>query len=191
MENKLNTENKPALIEDNVVVTMDYELTVDGEIVDSSTDGDPIVFLQGAEQIARGLEKAIYGLKEGDEKQVVVAPADGYGEYDPEALVEVARSEFPADFPLEPGLEITVHSDENDEELEDEMMEATVVEVGKFVVKLDFNHPLAGKTLNFKIKIVDLREATQEEIEHGHVHGDEDEDVFEFEDEDFDELEEE
>lgn len=190
MENKLNTDQTPALIEDDVVVTMDYVLTVDGEIVDSSENGNPIVFLQGSEQIAIGLEKALYGLKVGDEKEVVVSPEDGYGEYDPEALVEVARSEFPADFPLEPGLEITVHSDEDDEEMEDEMMEATVVEVGKFVVKLDFNHPLAGKTLNFKVKILELREATLEEISHGHVHGDED-DMFEFEDEDFDELEEE
>ncbi len=182
----MNTESKPEIIKDDVVVTLAYELRIDGEIVDSSEDGDPIVFLQGSNQIVPGLEKALYGMKVGDSREVSVSPDEGYGEYDLEAITEVARDEFPDDFPLEPGIEITVHTEESDEEYE-EVMEATVLEVGKFVVKLDFNHPLAGKKLDFKVTVVDLREASLEEVEHGHVHGDDDE--FEFDDEDLDELE--
>jgi FKBP-type peptidyl-prolyl cis-trans isomerase SlyD len=184
----LNTENTPLVIADNVVVTLDYELTIDDQVVDSSDDGDPIIFLQGAGQIIAGLEKSIYGMKTGDTKQVIVAPEDGYGEIDSEEIVEVPRDEFPDDFPLEPGVEITVNSENEDDEDEDgELLEATILSVSEDTVTLDFNHPLAGKTLTFKVKVLDIREATAEELEHGHVHGDEDE--FYFDDEDFDDDE--
>jgi FKBP-type peptidyl-prolyl cis-trans isomerase SlyD len=206
MENKLNTENKSILIEDNLVVTMDYELRIDGEVVDSSEEGEPIIFLQGTGQIIPGLEKSIYGLKVGDKKTVTVQPKDGYGEIDPESIVEVPKDEFPDDFPLELGVEITVHTDneEEDEDLEDEdleveddddeeddddLMEATIVAINEDTVTLDFNHPLAGKTLTFSVNIIDVREATPEELEHGHAHGDDSE--FYFEDEDFDEIDDE
>ncbi|MBW6471672.1 MAG: peptidylprolyl isomerase [Anaerolineaceae bacterium] len=186
----MDTENKPFVVEDNVVVTMNYSLSIDGEVVDSSEgeDNDPIIFLQGTGQIIPGLEKSIYGLKVGDKKSVTVDPKDGYGEVDPESIVEVPKDEFPEDFPLELGVEITVNADDEDEEGEEEM-EATIVAVNESTVTLDFNHPLAGKTLNFDVHIIDIREATSEEVEHGHVHGDDSE--FYFEDEDFDELDEE
>ncbi|PKO07713.1 MAG: peptidylprolyl isomerase [Chloroflexi bacterium HGW-Chloroflexi-3] len=186
----MDTENKPFVVEDNVVVTMNYSLSIDGEVVDSSEgeDNDPIIFLQGAGQIISGLEKSIYGLKIGDKKSVTIDPKDGYGDIDPESIVEVPKDEFPKDFPLELGVEITVNADDEDEEGEEEM-EATIVAVNESTVTLDFNHPLAGKTLNFDVHIIDIREATSEEIEHGHVHGDDSE--FYFEDEDFDELDEE
>ncbi len=186
----MDTENKPFVVEDNVVVTMNYSLSIDGEVVDSSEgeDNDPIIFLQGAGQIISGLEKSIYGLKVGDKKSVTVDPKDGYGDIDPESIVEVPKDEFPKDFPLELGVEITVNADDEDDE-GDEEMEATIIAVNDTTVTLDFNHPLAGKTLNFDVHIIDIREATSEEIEHGHVHGDDSE--FYFEDEDFDELDEE
>jgi len=182
----LNTENKPMVVEDNLVVTMDYELKVNGEVVDSSEEGDPIVFLQGAGQIILGLEKSIYGLKVGDKKYVVVKPNEGYGDIDHESIVEVPKEEFPEDFPLELGVEITVHTD--DDEDSDEEMEATITAIGDDTVTLDFNHPLAGKELHFSVNILEIREATPEEIEHGHVHDDHGD--FYFEDEDFDELDE-
>lgn len=189
LERKLNTENQPIMIEDNLVVTMDYELRIDGEIVDTSEDGDPIIFLQGSGQIIPGLEKEIYGLKKGDQKTIRVEPKEGYGEIDPESVVEVPKDEFPEDFPLELGVEITVNTEDvDDEEAEDEEMEATIVAINKDTVTLDFNHPLAGKTLEFSVNILDIREASAEEIEHGHAHGDDSE--FYFEDEDFDELDE-
>lgn len=200
MENKLNTENKPIMIEDNLVVTMDYELSIEGEVVDSSDENEPIIFLQGTGQIIPGLEKSIYGLKVGDKKLIIVQPKDGYGEIDPESIVEVPKDEFPDDFPLELGVEITVHTDNEEEEVEEEdvelddddddeeEMEATIVAINEKTVTLDFNHPLAGKVLTFSVNILDVREATPEELEHGHAHGDDSE--FYFEDEDFDEVDE-
>jgi len=185
----LNTENQPIKIADNNVVTMDYELRIDGEVVDTSEDGDPIVFLQGAGQIIPGLEKAIYGLTAGDKKSVTVAPEDGYGEIDPDSIVEVPKDEFPEDFPLELGVEITVNTEDEDDESLEEEMEATIVAINEDTITLDFNHPLAGKSLNFDVSILEVREATPEEIEHGHVHGEDSE--FYFEDEDFDELDDE
>lgn len=186
----MDTENKPFVVEDNVVVTMNYSLSIDGEVVDSSEgeDNDPIIFLQGGGQIIPGLEKSIYGLKVGDKKSVTVDPKDGYGEIDPESIVEVPKDEFPKDFPLELGVEITVNADDEDEEGDDEM-EATIIAVNENTVTLDFNHPLAGKNLNFDVHIIDIRDATTEEIEHGHVHGDDFD--FYFENEDFDELDQE
>ncbi len=190
MELKLNTQNKPLVVEDNFVVTMNYSLKIDGEVVDTSfgDDNDPIIFLQGAGQIVYGLEKSIYGLKAGEKKSIIVDPKEGYGEIDPESIVDVPKDEFPQDFPLEVGVEITVNADNEDEDGDDEM-EATIVAVKKDTVTLDFNHPLAGKELHFDVEIVDIREATSEEIEHGHAHGDDEE--FYFEDEDFDEFEDE
>ncbi len=188
----MNTENKPDVISENIVVTLDYELTVDGEIVDSSEEGEPIIFLQGAGQVIPGLEKALNGMKVGDTKKVVVPAVDAYGELDEDAIVEVPRDEFPADFPLEIGLEISVQMDEEedsdedfDDEEDDDMMEAVIDAFNDETVTLNFNHPLAGKVLTFDVKVVELRFATEEEIEHGHVHGDDLE--FYFDDEDFEE----
>ncbi len=185
----MDTEKKPIMVEENLVITMDYSLSIDGEVIDSSEgeDSDPIIFLQGAGQIISGLEKSINGLKIGDKKSITVEPKEGYGEIDPEAIVEVPKDEFPKDFPLELGVEITVNSD--DDEDGDDEMEATIIAVDDKTVTLDFNHPMAGKTLNFDVHILDIREATPEEIEHGHVHGDDSD--FYFDDEDFDELDDE
>jgi FKBP-type peptidyl-prolyl cis-trans isomerase SlyD len=196
----LNTENKPDIIAENIVVTLAYELTVDGKFVDSSEDGEPIIFLQGAGQVIPGLEKALVGMKSGESKKIVVSAAEGYGEKDEDAVVEVPREEFPKDFPLAVGLEITVQtnedSDDDDSEIdededfedEDDMMEAIITDFNDETVTLDFNHPLAGKELTFDITVVDLRFASEEEIEHGHVHGDDFD--FYFDDEDFEEDEE-
>ncbi|KAA3642851.1 MAG: peptidylprolyl isomerase [Chloroflexi bacterium] len=154
---------KPAKVADNVVVSMEYTLTVEGDVVDSSKEAGPIEFLQGHANIIPGLESELYGLKVGDSKEVTVEPANGYGELDDEAFQEVARSEFPDEITPEIGMELQMRQGE-------QIIEATVVELGDEMIKLDFNHPLAGKTLNFSVKVADLREATQEEKDHGHVH---------------------
>lgn len=143
---------------------MDYELSIEGEIIDSSEPGDPLEFIQGFENIIAGLEKAIDGLSIGDSKEVFVKAADAYGEYDPDGFIEVPKAEFPEDIPMEVGLEISVTNDDGEE------MSAFIEEVSLESITLNFNHPLAGKDLNFKIKIVGIREATPEELEHGHVH---------------------
>lgn len=183
----MDKQQKPDKVGDDVVVSIDYTLTVDGAIIDSSDEEGPLEFLQGHGNIIPGLEQAMYGMKTGDSKRVVVTPEEGYGEYDPEAVMLVPRSEFPKDIPLKPGVELEVTDQEGDTQF------ARIVSLTKSEVKLDFNHPLAGKTLNFQVSVTDLRQPTDEELDHGHVHAahhhhDEDEDLeIELDDEDFDE----
>jgi len=150
----------------DLVVSMEYELTVDGEVLDATDAGDPIEFIQGYENIIAGLEKAVEGMAIGDSKEVFVKAAEAYGEYDADGFVEVPKAEFPEDIPMEVGVEISVTNDDGEE------MTAYIEEVSVESITLNFNHPLAGKDLNFKVKIVSIREATAEELEHGHVHFD-------------------
>jgi len=167
-------ENKPMIVADNVVVSLDYTLMVDNQVIDSSRDTEPIEFLQGYGNIIPGLERELYGMKPGESKSIEVLPKDGYGERDPEAVIDIPRIEFPEDIPLQEGLELQMQNVDGD------VLNAVILEVNGDNVKLDFNHPLAGRSLLFDVTVVALREATQEELEHGHVHsGDEDEE-FEF-----------
>lgn len=156
--------NQPEKIEKNVVVTLNYTLKVDGDTVDSSEGHEPIEFIQGQGHVIQGLESNLYGLQAGDRKEFVVLPGEGYGEVDPDALAEIPRSEFPAHIPLQPGVELLLKDEEGDE------MQAYIVEVGEENVKLNFNHPLAGKDMHFSVEVVSLRWATEEELDHGHVH---------------------
>jgi len=177
----LNTPKNPAVVADDVVVSMDYKLTVDSEVVDSSENDDPIEFLQGHGQIIPGLEQAIYGMKIGDEKTITILPADGYGEVEKDAFIQISRSEFPADIPAQVGISIQMQDEHG------EILDARIFEVATESITLDFNHPLAGKTLNFEVSVVDLRDPTAEELEHGHVHSEDfEEDDDEFEDDEFD-----
>ncbi|HPS41453.1 MAG TPA: peptidylprolyl isomerase [Anaerolineaceae bacterium] len=164
--------NSPELdkVRKDLVVSMDYELTVDGEMIDSSEENDPLEFIQGHEHIIPGLESAIEGMTVGESKEVFVKAEDAYGPFDPENFVEIPKSEFPEEIPLEVGIEIGIE-DENGEE-----QSAFIEEVTLDSVTLNFNHPLAGKDLNFKVKIVGIREATADELEHDHIHGHEHED---------------
>jgi FKBP-type peptidyl-prolyl cis-trans isomerase SlyD len=104
------------------------------------------------------------GMKVGDSKDVVVPPADGYGEYDDEAFMDVPRDQFPKDMPVEEGLELTVRDDSGQGRY------ARIESVEGETVRLNFNHPLAGDELHFNVKVVGLREPTDEELDHGHVH---------------------
>lgn len=178
----MDTQNKPREVADDVVVSIDYTLTVDGEVVDTTEGDEPLQFLQGHQNIIPGLEHELTGMKIGDSKQVVVPPTEAYGEVDPENIIEVPRTEFPPEIPLEPGTELEVKNADG------EVLSATIAEITGDTVKLDFNHPLAGKQLTFDVKIVDLRTATEEELAHGHVHYEDEGFDFE-EDEDFEEEE--
>lgn len=144
---------------------MEYTLHVDGQLVDSSEGRAPLEFLQGAGNIIPGLEEELYGMELGESKNVIVSAEDGYGELDPDAFVDVPRAQFPAEIPLEPGIELQVRDDTG------RVLLARIDRVDDQNVRLDFNHPLAGKELNFQVKIVGLRDATEEELQHGHVHG--------------------
>ncbi len=154
-------------VQDGCVVSMDYTLHVDGELVDTSSGRAPLEFLQGAGNIIPGLEDELYEMAVGESKKVVVAPVDGYGEFDSEAVVEVPREEFPPEIPLEVGVELQVTDESGNPML------ARITAVTDDLVVLDFNHPLAGKELHFDVKIVGLRDATDEEMEHGHAHDEE------------------
>ena len=158
------SDNKPEQVAKDLAVSIDYKLTVDGEIIDSSEAEGPLDYLHGHENIIPGLENELTGMKIGEQKTVSVAPEDGYGVVDESAVLDVPRSEFPDEVPLEIGIELEVTDEEGD------MLYATIVEVGDDVVSLDTNHPLAGKTLEFDVTIVDLRTASEEELAHGHVH---------------------
>jgi FKBP-type peptidyl-prolyl cis-trans isomerase SlyD len=154
-------------VADNIAVSMRYELSIDDEgIIDRSEENKPMEFVQGSGQIIPGLEKELYGMAVGEEKEVVVEPDDGYGEYDPEDVEKVSRSVFPANLDLEEGLSLWMRDPESGESFQ-----ATVVKIHQDTVVLDFNHPLAGETLYYHVKILDLRPATHEEIAHGHIHG--------------------
>ena len=151
-------------VQDGVVVSMEYTLRVDGEVIDSSIGQEPLQFLTGYGNIIPGLEREMMGMKVGDSKDVVVTAAEGYGEYDDQAFMDVPLSEFPKDMPVEEGLELTVRDDEGQSRY------ARVDSVEANSVRLNFNHPLAGDELHFNVKVVNLREPTDEELEHGHVH---------------------
>jgi FKBP-type peptidyl-prolyl cis-trans isomerase SlyD len=151
-------------VQDGLVVSMEYTLSVDGEVLDSSQDAGPLEFLAGHDNIVPGLEREMVGMKIGDSKDVLVLPEDGYGEFDAEAFMEVPRSEFPADMELEEGLELNVSDEDGEHQL------AFVESFNDETVRLDFNHPLAGAELQFNVKVVGLREPTAEELDHGHAH---------------------
>lgn len=152
------------VVADNTIVTLDYALKVDDELVDSSQDNGPIQFLQGAGHIVQGLERALYGMAVGETRQVQVQPADGYGEFDEDGYVEIPRSEFPATIPLEVGVEMQLRDQDGD------IFDVYIEEVKKDTILLNFNHPLAGKVLDFNVTVIGIRQASTEEIEHGHVH---------------------
>lgn len=163
------SENDKNVVQDGQVVTLAYTLTVDGEIVDSSEGSQPIQFIQGKRHIIIGLENELYGMTVGDKKDVVIKPEDGYGEVDADNFVDIPRDQFPGQIPLDLGVELEL-TDQNGE-----LMDARIASVEGDTVRLDFNHPLAGKELHFTVAVVDVREASDEELEHGHVHGDEEE----------------
>ena len=151
-------------VQNGVVVSMEYTLKIDGEVIDSSEGQAPLEFLAGHKNIISGLESEMLGMKVGDSKDVVVAPADGYGEYDEEAYLDVPSGQFPKDMKLEEGLELTVRDDSG------QARYARVESVEGETVRLNFNHPLAGDELHFNVKVLSLREPTAEELDHGHVH---------------------
>jgi len=144
---------------------MHYTLTDDsGEVLDSSSGRDPLAYLHGHSNIIPGLEKALEGKEAGYKSKVTVAPAEGYGEKNPEAVIEAPREHFPPEMTLAVGERVYADGPNG-------RISFTIVELTDTGAVLDANHPLAGKTLHFDVEIVEVRPATTEELEHGHVHG--------------------
>lgn len=174
---------KPDAVTDDVVVSLEYTLTVNNEIIDASEENEPLEYLQGHQNIIPGLERALYGMKIGDSKEVNISSTDGYGDVDPDAIIDIPRQEFPQDLELKPGTELQLQNQQG------ELLNAVVTSVTNEAIRLDFNHPLAGKDLFFRVTVVGLRTATEEELAHGHVHagGILDEEIeYEFEEDDDD-----
>ncbi len=151
-------------VENGVVVSIEYTLHVDGELLDSSEEQGPLQFLAGYGNIVPGLENEMIGMKIGDSKDVVVQPAEGYGEFDEQALMQVPRRDFPTDMPIEVDTELNVRDNEGNSKY------ARIESIDGEMVTLNFNHPLAGDELHFHVKVIGLREPTTEELDHGHVH---------------------
>lgn len=147
------------------VVSMAYTLTNDeGQVIDTSAGGEPLVYLHGAQNIIPGLENALVGKVVGDKLTVNVVAADGYGEYNPELVQVVSKHLFGGVEKIEAGMQFHAQTDYG-------MQVVTVAAVEGDEITVDGNHPLAGQNLNFDVEIMDIREASSEELEHGHVHG--------------------
>ncbi|MES9904573.1 MAG: peptidylprolyl isomerase [Sedimenticola sp.] len=152
-------------IEVNKVVSLAYTLTDEqGTVIDQSTDGS-FEYLHGAGNIIPGLENGLLGKKVGDKLNVEVAPEEGYGERNEEMIQSVGRDMFNPEDEINPGMQFQAQSPEG------QMMVVTVMDVNEESITIDGNHPLAGVNLNFEVEILALRDAVEEEIQHGHIHG--------------------
>ncbi len=148
----------------NSVVSIHYELSNDaGEILDTSAEGEPLVYLHGAHNIIPGLENQLIGKKVGDALKVKVQPEDGYGVQQAELIQQVPRDAFPDPDNLAVGMSFSAES-------EGGHISVVITELTDELATVDGNHPLAGVVLSFDVSIADVRAATDEEISHGHVH---------------------
>ena len=150
----------------NKAVSIEYTLTNDaGEVIDSSAGGAPLVYLQGAGNIIPGLEKALEGKAVGEELTVTVEPEDAYGEYSAELVSTLSASMFEGVDQLEVGMQFHASAPDG------QMQIVTIRDLDGDDVTVDGNHPLAGQRLTFQVKVVAVRDASEEEVAHGHVHG--------------------
>ena len=147
------------------VVTIHYTLKDDaGTVLDSSSPHEPLAYLHGHGNLIPGLEKEIEGKNAGDTLTVTVPPAEGYGEYDERLVESVPRRTLRGIKDIKPGMHLHAQT-------EDGPRTVTVTKVLGDMVTLDGNHPLAGKSLHFDVRVENVRAATEEELSHGHVHG--------------------
>ncbi|HXG37197.1 MAG TPA: peptidylprolyl isomerase [Bacteroidota bacterium] len=149
----------------DTVVTIDYTLTDEqGKVMDSSRGQEPLTYLHGAGNLIPGLESQLEGKSKGDEVKISVPPAEAYGERDERKVLTVAREQFRGIDRLEVGMQFAADGGQGE-------YFVTVTRIDGDMVTVDANHPLAGKTLNFDVRVVDVRQATPDELSHGHVHG--------------------
>jgi FKBP-type peptidyl-prolyl cis-trans isomerase SlyD len=149
------------------VVSIEYTLTDDqGNVIDTSEGAEPLEYLHGHQNIIPGLEKEIEGMSVGEKKHVVIQPEDAYGPRHEGATQIIPKEAFPPDMEVEVGMGLQMRDTQTGQ-----IYEVYVSEILPEGVVVDFNHPLAGETLHFDVKVVDIRPATPDEIAHGHVHG--------------------
>lgn len=154
------------LVAQDKVVLIHYTLKNDaGSVLDSSEGGDPLAYIHGQGNIIPGLEKALEGKRKGDKLNVKVEPAEGYGVRDDSLLQQVPRRAFGSVPKIEPGMQFHAQTSQGHTRV------VTVTHVQGDMVTVDGNHPLAGENLHFDVEIAEVRDSTEEEREHGHVHG--------------------
>ncbi|WDE02986.1 peptidylprolyl isomerase [Thalassomonas viridans] len=152
-------------IADKTVARFHYTLKDEaGKEIESSAGGDPLAYLHGFNNMLVGVEKALTGKEAGDKFSVTLQPEEAYGERQEDAIQRVPVKHLQGAKKWQPGMTALVQTEQGERQV-------TVVKVGKFMVTVDINPPLAGKVLTFDLEVVDVREATVEEIEHGHAHG--------------------
>ena len=154
------------VIAQHKVVSIHYKVVDDDsdELIDSSENGDPMTYLHGARNLIPGLEQALEGKQAGATLEVTVEAADAYGEYSEDRVHQVPREALAEVESVEPGVTVVANTQQGPVNL-------VIVEVGEEEVTLDANHPLAGRRLRFDVSIEEVRDATEEEISHGHAHG--------------------
>ena len=151
-------------IEKDKVVTINYKLTDDGgQVLDSSEGREPLTYIHGGGLIP-GMEQALEGRSTGEQFNVVIPPEQGYVQKDPNMVQSVPRSNFGGATQIEPGMQFQARTPQGSRVV-------TVVAVEPETVMIDANHPLAGKTLHFDVSVVGVRDASPEELQHGHAHG--------------------
>lgn len=153
-------------IENDKVVSFSYQLLdVDGNVLEACDADHPELYLHGHNNTMPAIEAALLGKQAGDSISVTLAPAEGYGERDESRIARVPiKHLINPPKKLRPGALVNINT-------EGGATPATVLKVGKFNVDLDINHPLAGQTVTFNINIIDVRDASEEEVAHGHAHG--------------------
>ena len=152
-------------IGDRTVASFHYTLTDDaGQVIDSSANRTPLTYLHGAGNIVPGLEKEMAGRTTGDTFSVVVSPEEGYGMPNPMMIQVVPREAFQGVDSLEVGMEFQAETPQGP-------MSVSIAKIEGDEVTVDGNHPLAGQTLHFAIEVTSVRDASLEELTHGHVHG--------------------
>jgi FKBP-type peptidyl-prolyl cis-trans isomerase SlyD len=156
-------ESEKIVVGQDKVVHLDYVLTVEGEIADSTAGREPLPYLHGHNNLIKGLEDQLEGMQVGEGKTVTVDPENAYGLLDESAFMDMEKSKFPENFEFNIGRPLRLNTGDG------RIMSATISEVKDDVVVLDFNHPLAGKSLSFEVSISDIREATDIELSVGRV----------------------
>ena len=158
-------------VEKNKMVAVDYKLTVDGAIADQSQPGAPLEFICGTGMLLPKFEEAILGKEPGEKVAFTLSPKDGYGEVIAEAIVDLPKNTFMVDGKLAEDI-LFAGSQVPMSDAQGNRMIGTIKEVGEETVKMDFNHPMAGKTLNFEVEVVSVRDVTPEDLQGGCSCGD-------------------
>jgi FKBP-type peptidyl-prolyl cis-trans isomerase SlyD len=150
----------------NTVVTIEYTLRdQDGQVLDSSQDSQPLAYIHGHGQLIPGVEAELAGKEPGAELRFNVPPERGYGHYSEDAFQMVSKSNFPDDVEIAEGQQFWLTDQSGNQR------HARIESISDDQVRLDFNHPLAGVALDFEVKVLDVRQASEEELAHGHAHG--------------------